>query len=384
VTARTAGGATPRVAVIGAGIIGASCAFHLASRGVEVTVVEREEGVAMGSTGRSAAGFRTQFSTAHNVALSLRSLEWYRTHDSGYTPHGYLFLVPPEQWEARLQQVELQRDAGARVEVLSPAEAREIVDFDPAGIEGATFGPDDGFVDPDRSAQLLMAQAREQGTVFHRLETVTGIDATAGGWQLATSSRAGRGRIEADVVVNAAGAWAGGIAEMAGLSVPVQPFRNDVFVTAPRPRTRPLPLTIDMPSGVYMRSEGDRLLIGHHDHDAPLGFHEGIDWDHLEPIMEAAFARYPWFEDEELDQKASWWGYYEMTPDRSPVLGRDPAAEGWVNAAGFSGHGVMHAPACGELIAEEVLDGQAHSIDITPFRIERFADGDLTVETAVI
>lgn len=369
-----------QVAIIGAGIIGASCAYHLATRGAEVTVVEREEGVAMGSTGRSAAGFRTQFSTAHNVQLSLLSLEWYRANDTGYSPHGYLFLIPPESWDERMAQVELQRAEGARVEVLAVEQAREIVDFNPDGIAGATFGPDDGFVDPDRSTQLLMQRAREEGTLFHRLETVTGVDRDTDRWHLTTS----KGTVEADVVVNAAGAWSAGVAELAGLTVPVQPFRNDVFVTAPRPRDRPLPLTVDVPSGVYFRSEGDRLLIGHHDHGAPLGFLEGVDWDHLDPIMEAAFARYPWFESEELDQRASWWGYYEVTPDYSPVLGRDPAAPTWVNATGFSGHGVMHAPATGRLIAEEVLDGRASTVDLAPFRIERFSEEDLHTETAVI
>lgn len=368
------------VAIIGAGIIGASCAYHLASRGAEVTVIEREEGVAMGSTGRSAAGFRVQFSTPPNVQLSLKSLEWYRSHDSGYQPQGYLFLVPEERWADRLEQVEMQRAEGARVDILTVEQAREIVDFVPDGIHGATFGPDDGFVDPDRSAQLLMSQAREQGTVFHRLETVTDIAADGDGWQLTTN----KGELHADVVVNAAGAWGGEVAAMAGLTVPVEPFRNDVFVTAPRERDRVLPLTIDLPSGVYFRSEGNRLLIGHHDHHGPKGFLTGVDWDHLDQIMEAAFERYPWFESEELDQKASWWGYYEVTPDYSPVLGRDPAATGWVNACGFSGHGVMHAPAAGLVIAEEVLDGEAHSVDLSPFRLERFDGQDLTIETAVI
>ena len=369
-----------RVTVIGAGIIGASCAYHLASRGAEVTVVEREEGVAMGSTGRSAAGFRTQFATPHNVQLSLLSLEWYRRNDSGYSPHGYLFLVPPEAWEDRLAQVQLQREQGAHVEVLGVERARQIVDFNPDGIQGATFGPEDGFVDPDQSTQLLMRRAREEGTLFHRLETVVGAERDGDAWHLTTS----KGSIDADVVVNAAGAWAGEVAELAGLRVPVQPFRNDVFVTAPRPRPRPLPLTVDIPSGVYFRSEGDRLLIGHHDHGAPMGFLEGVDWDHLDPIMEGLFTRYPWFEDEELDRRACWWGYYEMTPDRSPVLGRDPAAPTWVNAAGFSGHGVMHAPATGRLIAEEVLDGEAHTVDLAPFRIERFSGEEFQTETAVI
>ncbi|WP_370324112.1 NAD(P)/FAD-dependent oxidoreductase [Euzebya sp.] len=375
-TTRTA----PRVAVIGAGIVGASCAYHLASRGAEVTVIEREEGVAMGSTGRSAAGFRTQFATPHNVRLSLLALDWYRANDSGYTPHGYLFLVPPEQWDERLDQVAMQREQGASVDVLDVEEARRIVDFDPEGIAGATFGPEDGFVDPDRSTQLLMQHAREEGTVFHRLETVVGAEPRGEGWRLTTTE----GTVDVDVVVNAAGAWAQQVAGYAGLEVPVEPFRNDVFVTAPRSRARPLPLTIDVPSGVYFRSEGDRLLIGHHDHDAPTGFLEGVNWDHLDPIVEALSDRYPWFADEELDAKASWWGYYEVTPDYSPVLGRDPAAPTWVNACGFSGHGVMHAPGCGRLIAEEVLDGRAHTLDIAPFRIERFRGRDLTVETAVI
>ncbi len=369
-----------RVAVIGAGIIGASCAYHLASRGAEVTVVEREEGVAMGSTGRSAAGFRAQFATPHNVRLSLLSLKWYAANDSGYNPQGYLFLIPPDRWDERMTQVEMQRAEGADVQVLTVEEARRIVDFVPDGIAGATFGPRDGFVDPDRSAQLLMQHAREQGTVFHRLETVTGAERHGDGWRLTTD----KDQLDVDVVVNAAGAWSAGVAELAGLHVPVQPFRNDVFVTAPRVRERPLPLTIDEPSGVYMRSEGDRLLIGQHDHSAPLGFLEGVDWDHLDPIMEAAFGRYPWFEQEELDAKASWWGYYEVTPDYSPVLGRDPATTNWVNATGFSGHGVMHAPACGRLIAEEVLDGRAHTLDLQPFRIERFEDAELVTETAVI
>ena len=370
----------PHVAIVGAGIIGASCAYHLASRGAEVTVIEREEGVAMGSTGRSAAGFRVQFSTPPNVQLSLKSLEWYASHDSGYQPIGYLFLIPESEWDDRMARVEMQRAEGAEVEVLSVAQAQEIVPFNPEGIRGATFGPTDGFVDPDRSTQLLMRKARDEGTLFHRLETVTDIDRNGDGWHLTTS----KGQLDADIVVNAAGAWAAGIAEMAGLSVPVQPFRNDVFVTAPRPRPRPMPLTIDVPSGVYMRSEGDRLLIGHHDHEGEFGFLTGVDWDHLDPIMEAAFERYPWFEEEELDQKASWWGYYEVTPDFSPVLGRDPAAPTWVNACGFSGHGVMHAPAAGLVIAEEILDGAARSVDLSPFRLERFADGNLTVEKAVI
>ena len=102
------------------------------------------------------------------------------------------------------------------------------------------------------------------------------------------------------------------------------------------------------------------------------------------PLLEAAFERYPWFESEELDQKASWWGYYEVTPDYSPVLGRVPAAPSFVNACGFSGHGVMHAPAAGLVIAEEVLDGEAHSVDLSPFRLDRFDGADLTIETAVI
>jgi sarcosine oxidase subunit beta len=182
------------------------------------------------------------------------------------------------------------------------------------------------------------------------------------------------GVFEAPVVVNAAGAWAGRVAQRAGLEIPVEPVRRMVFATAPLAPKHFYPLTVDLASGFYFRSEGERLLFGRSNPNEPPGFLEGMDWEWLEPTLEAGLARFPWLADASLDRRASWWGYYEVTPDHNPILGKMPGAEGWVNAAGFSGHGVQQAPMVGRLIAEEITEGRARSLDIDRLRYQRFSE----------
>ena len=188
-------------------------------------------------------------------------------------------------------------------------------------------------------------------------------------WQVETP----RGSFEAPYLVNAAGCWAGEVAKRAGLDVPIFPVRRMIYMTAPTAWEHSYPLTIDLTSGFYLRSEGRRILFGRSKQDEPAGFTEGMDWDWLEVTLDAGLKRFPWLAETQLDQQACWWGYYEVTPDHLPILGRMPTAENWVNAAGFSGHGVQQAPAIGRLIAEEIIFGQAKSIPIDPLRIERFA-----------
>ena len=380
-------GAAADVAVVGAGIIGASCAYHLADAGLSVVVVDRNEAAAMGSTGLSAAGVRVQFVEPTNVALSLASIRDYAAFedrygaDSGYRPVGYLLLVPEAAWDAHLAGVEVQRSLGAPVEVLDPEQARRrFVDLDPAGLAGATFGPIDGVVDPHAVTHTYLGRARDLGAHVRLRTEVVAIDRTDDTWGLVTPT----GRLEARTVVNAAGCWAGELGRLAGLDVKVEPVRRMVYVTEPvsgRPTT---PLTVDLGSGVYFRSEGERLIFGRSNPDEPHGFTTGMDWDWLEPTVEAAATRFPWFVDERLDRTASWYGYYEMTPDDNAVLGASPDAPGWVDACGFSGHGVQHAPAVGRAIREEIVDGRAHTIDIDPLRLTRFRGGQRRAERHII
>lgn len=364
------------VIVIGAGIVGASCAFRLAELGRRVIVLEREPAPAGGSTGRSAAGVRHQFSDAVNVRLSQASIAEYRTMEAAaYKPIGYLFYVPPDQWDAQMRAVALQRSLGVDVRVLDPAQAQAIVPADAQGLQGATWCTADGVVDPHGICMHYVARARDLGARVLVNRDVTGIGrvGTDGPWRVHAGDRV----FEAPQLVNAAGAWAGRIGALAGLDVPVQPARRVVFATAPLPEAlrlpHPYPLTVDLASGLWFRSEGERLIFGLSNPE-DTGFEEGIDWPWLETTYEAAITHFPWFEHLSIDRKASWWGYYEVTPDHNPVLGRMPGAPGWFNACGFSGHGVQQAAAVGRLIAQEA-SGQALSIDIDALRIERFARG---------
>ena len=360
------------VIIIGAGIIGASCAFRLSDQGLKVLILEAQSAPAMGSTGRSAAGVRVQFTEEVNIRLSWESIKEYQHfvdmygEDAGYRPIGYLLLVSPERLSVHLDGVRLQERIGVPIQVLSTEEAQHLIQFDPTDIACATFGPADGIVDPHLVTFTYLSLAKERGTILHLETPLTKANRVGNIWQVATV----KGTFEAAYLVNAAGSWAGEVAARAGLEVPIYPVRRIVYTTAQTSWHHSYPLTIDLQSGFYLRSEGERILFGRSNPDELPGFTEGIDWDWLEPTLQVGAARFPWLEEVRLDHHACWWGYYEVTPDHNPILGRLPSVENWINAAGFSGHGVQQAPMVGRLIAEEVTLGKAQSVNIDPLRID--------------
>lgn len=374
------------VVIIGAGIMGASCAFRLSERGLSVVVLEAQPSPALGSTGRSAAGVRIQYTEEVNARLSWESIQEYQQfqdlygEDAGYRPIGYLFLVPPERWHEHLESVSMQKRIGAPVNVLSIQEAQRILPFDATGIAGTTYGPVDGIVDPHRVTFTYLRLAKERGASLYVETPLSAARRVGALWQVQTP----KGIFEAEYLINAAGCWAGEVAQRAGLEVPIQPVRRLVFLTAPTPWKHGYPLTIDLASGFYFRSEGERFLFGRSNPDEPPGFTEGIDWEWFEPTISAGLERFPWLGETRLDRQACWWGYYEVTPDHQPILGKLPTAETWINAAGFSGHGVQQAPAIGRLIAEEVVLGKAQSISLDPLRITRFSTNQQERERNII
>ncbi len=376
---------TADVVVIGAGITGASSAWHLASRGMRVVVLEKDAAPAMGSTGKSAAGVRVQFTTEANIRLSMHSLPVYREfkerhgHDVGYQDIGYLLLVPHDRWESHLESVELQRSLGAPVEVLDPDEAQRYVTFETDGLAGATYGPWDGVIDPHMATHAWVSMGRALGVDFRLNSPVTGVERKGPGWIVQT----GGSTIRCGHVVNAAGAWSAQIGAFAGLEVPVGPKRIQIFLSAPIDDPRTYPLTIDLTTGVYLRSEGNRVLFGRDDLDQDFGFTEGMDWDWLEHVLLTGVPRYPWWEDLGVDRKGSWWGYYAVSPDNSPIIGPNPGAEYWIDACGFSGHGIMHAPVAGLAVSEFIADGESHTLDMGPFQHDRFGKEGVAVETNI-
>lgn len=369
----------PDVVVVGAGIVGAASAYRLAERGLKVLVLEKEATYAQGSTGKSAAGVRVQFSEPLNVLLSYRSiLEYREIPEAAYRPTGYLFLVPEALAGVQEEALRVQRALGVPVEKFSLAEAQKKVPFREEGLAYATFGPMDGTIDPHGATAYYLREARRLGAEVRFSEAFLSARREGGLWRVETA----KGRYEAPYLLLSAGAWTGEVGRRLGLEIPVQPVRRMVFATAPAPFPHAFPLTVDLGTGFYFRSEGPRLLFGRSNPEEPPGFREGMDWGWLSPTLEAGLARFPFLEGLFLDRKASWWGYYEVTPDHNPILGF--VEEGLLVAAGFSGHGVQQAAMVGRLMAEEVALGQARSLDISPFRLERFQKGRLLREKGIV
>jgi sarcosine oxidase subunit beta len=365
---------TADVIVVGAGVLGASSAFHLARAGLRVVVVDAFPGPAEGSTGRSFASIRAQWADPLNIELSWRSIQAFRSFpevhgiDVGYRPSGYLFLVPDAAWEAQLAAVELQRKHGVPVDVLDLPAAQRFTPFAPHELAGATWGRADGVVDPHLATSAYLHLARSAGAHVLFRHRVTAV-AAGDQWTVTAGGR----RIAARYVVNAAGGWAGEIAALAGLGVPVVHSRRNIYATAPGALDDPVPMTIDIGTGLFVRSEGSRLLFGAARPDQQDGYDLTVDWPWLEIVLEQAVTRFPWLAELPLDRAGCWAGTYENTPDHHGLLGDDPAAPGWVNACGFSGHGLMQAPEIGRLVAEQITQGAITSVDASALRLERFA-----------
>ncbi len=328
-----------------------------------------------------------QFSTEINVRMSQRSLPaLLRFEDEmGIDPFfrqvGYLFLITdPRDVEPFERSLALWR----RLDV--PAvrlDRREIAGIFPElavdDVRFGTFCPADGHADPNSILQGYVARARAGGVRFEEGADVTAIEHDE---RRITGVRCGERRITCETVVDAAGAWAGEVAALAGVSVPISPLRRQIFITNPVPGfDRDFPMTIEFASGLYLHHDSGGVLLGMADpHDA-AGFDDRVNWEFLPEVVERGLARLPLLERATI--RTGWAGFYEDTPDKHAILGRVPGLEGLICAAGFSGHGLMHAPATGELIAE-VICGLPPSLDIAPLRLARFAEGDLVVEHNVI
>jgi len=380
---------TADIVIIGGGVMGASTAYHLALKGCpNVLLLERESFFGMQATGRCAGGIRHQFGTEINVRISLLSLpmldrfeqELGQPIDLRYC--GYLFLLTNAQDVAAFrQQVEMQRRLGAQTEWLQPeqiADLAPLVNLD--GVLAGTFNAHDGLADPNSVVQGYVSGARRLGARLLNDVDVTGIRVKGGKVQGVITDQ---GEIAAPVVVNAAGPWAGVVGEMVGVPIPVAPVRRQIAVTGPIPQVPPdFPFVIDFATGLYFHREGQGILTGMANPDQPVSFDQSMDMEWELVHLEEAMKRLPILEQAGLASR--WAGLYEVSPDAHPILGRVSEVDGFYCIGGFSGHGFQHGPACGLLLAEEIVDGAAHSLDITPLHNDRFREGKLIVEYNVV
>ncbi|PYT08380.1 MAG: FAD-binding oxidoreductase [Acidobacteria bacterium] len=383
---------TADVVIIGGGIVGSSVAYHLAEAGcTNVLIVEREERQGMGSTAKSMGGVRAQFATPINIRMSLYSIDLFSKfedvtgHTSGYKPHGYLFVATSERHLDYLRTNLLQQQACGvhNAEMVTPEDiVRTVPQLIADDVLGGSFCPTDGFVDPYSVMTGFAKRARERGVRMWLETEVTGIDvnqARVAGVQTT------RGYVSTPTVVNAAGPWAAGVARLAAVEIPVEPLRRQIVKTESFSALSPrLPMVIDMSSGFHFRPEGSSFLLAWPDPEQTYGFRTDFDYGFIEKILTRAVNRVPVFADVEVNPRRCWAGMYEMTPDHHAIIGRAPGVEGMFLANGFSGHGVMHSPATGKILSELILKGTSSFTDAPMLRAERFAEGNLLKETALL
>jgi sarcosine oxidase subunit beta len=381
--------ATATAVVIGGGVMGASTAYHLALKGCQnVLLLEREPFFGTQATGRCAGGVRCQFSTEINVRLSLLSLplldrfeeELGQAIDRRRT--GYLFLLTSEESvNAFRQNVEMQRRFEVNTEWLMPNEiAARVPQLNLEGVLAGTNHADDGLADPNSVVQGYVSNARRLGAKLLTDVTVTDIQVEAGQIRGVVTNE---GEVATPVVVNATGPWAGEIGGMADAPTPIVPLRRQIAVTGPLPEVpTDFPFVIDFDQSLYFHREGEGLLTGMSNPNEKVGFDQSVDPEWELVHFEAAMARLPLLEQAGIASR--WAGLYEVSPDAHPILGRIPQVEGLYCIGGFSGHGFMHGPICGLLLAEEILDGVAHTLDISSLYIDRFERGTGVVEYNVV
>lgn len=373
------------VAVIGGGVIGSSIALYLlrARHAASVVVIEPDSTYSLASTPRASGGFRRLFSRPENIQMSQYSIEFFLNWENevaidGDAPaldikrQGYLFIAQAEFLPQLEENYRVQSGLGVNIELLDAAGLkRKFPSLETSDIGAAAYSPDDGWLDPNSLLQGVRRKAAAMGARYIE-DRVVNVKVAG---NRATSVVLGNGdEVAADAVVNAAGAWAGQICEMVGMPLPVYPMKRYDHYFECQAEVEPLPYIKDI-ARLAMRPEGRGFTAGIPDWDVPRGFDFDIDHAYFENVVWPAIAhRVPKFEAVKL--KSSWSGLYDQNAlDTNMILG--PWINGLPNfyvAAGFSGHGMMHAPAVGRAMAELIYHGKYQTLDLSKMSYQRVID----------
>ncbi len=376
------------VVILGGGAIGLSVAYHLAKLGITDVLVLDRDSLVKGATGRNGGGIRAQWTTEENIVLAHRSIAAFKRF-AGDTGHnlflrqgGYLFLTRSEAQLGQLRDAAVfQNRHGVRTRVIDLDDAKRIVPgLQTDGCVGATYNPDDAVLFP-----WPIVWGYKDGATKHGVEVATFTKATgvrmADGASRITHVETDRGTIGCDWVVNAVGAWSKQVAGWAGVALPNKPERHEILVSEP---LKPFlnPMLVDLSSGYYVNQDMRGELVG----GLATSHGESLDWssslDFLRTFAKETVRLLPHLGPVRVLRQ--WAGSYDKTPDAKPILGvaRD-GPQNLVQANGFSGHGMMISPMVGRLSAQ-LIAGQRPEMDLRPFRLERFEEGDFRQEAMVI
>ena len=373
------------VLIIGAGVIGSSIAFHLAREGAGRLAVIERGGVCAGHTRKSAALIRMHYTNAPEARLALASLPYFQRWselvggECGFRSTGFALLVGPENVERLHRNVARLVALGVNTRVLSPEELAEVQPtLSIAGLGAAAYEPESGYADPIATTQSFIDRALELGVELHLRTAVTAI-ATRGGH--VTGLKTTRGRFDGPVVVCAANTWSPALLSTAGVELELWCRRGQVaFYHSPARLVGKQLALIDTTSGAYTRPEGAELtlggvssLTGRNPAD-PDRYDEEVDPDFPADVQERLSIRLPALAAAAYSHGQA--GLYDMSPDTRAILDHAPGVEGLYVAAGFSGTGFKKAPAVGACMAELITSGRARTVDLTPFRFTRFAEGE--------
>ena len=383
------------IVVIGGGAIGAAVGYYvkLLDPGAEVSVIERDPTYELASTPRASGGVRRLFHLRENIELSNYSIPFFEDFpetmavdgvkaDIGFKKNGYLFIVPPSERDVLKRNFEIQQELGCNVTWLEPDGLKHMFpSMNVSDLGCAVHSPDDGWLDPHSVLMGFRNKAKSLGVTF-MADEVVGL-AREGHSVTAATLKSGQ-RVQAGHFVNAAGAWAKDVCAMLDMSVPIEPLRRYEHYFESQDPIEPLPYLKDT-QRLAFRPEGRGYSGGIPTLDEPRAYNFNADRSYFEDVVWPALAhRFPQFERTRCTSTMP--GLYDQNDfDGNVIIG--PGAGGLGNfhmVAGFSGHGLMHAPGCGRAVAELLVKGEYQTIDLTRFGWQRLLDGTPIREQGII
>ena len=373
---------TADIVILGAGVIGASIAFHLAKRNAGKIVVIDKGHVGQGGSGRSSALIRMHYSYPPEVQLALVSLHMFENwrdvvgEEGDFRKTGFVRIVHPGETERLKQNVEMQRKLGANVKLIDRVELKALEpDWTVDEVEMAAYEPDSGYGDGAGVANDFLTRARELGVTYLSKTEALGFLAEG---ERVCGVGTDHGEFAAPAVVAATGPWTQPLFRRIGIDLPIETEYHQVAILKNAPDMKGGGCAcIDSVSATYFRSDAhDKFLIGdfYGQRGAdPDNFPQRASDDGLEEIIERASRRVPKLENAEVMRGVT--GVYDMTPDSRPLLGEIPGVAGLYVCAGFSGMGFKISPAIGMVMSELLLEGRGKTVDVSSFCPGRFAAG---------
>jgi glycine/D-amino acid oxidase-like deaminating enzyme len=368
--------------IVGAGVVGTSLAFHLATRRPgRITLLDKGH-VAEGGSGRSSALIRMHYSFPAEVRLAVKSLEIFEHwreivgFPGDFRRTGFVRIVEPGEIERLRLNVAMQRECGADARVVSRQELKEIEpDWNVDDVPAAAYEPGSGYGDGAGVAGDFLAAARDRGVEYLPQTRVLGLRAEGGRIRGVSTDK---GDIDAPLVALATGAWTRPLVRELGVDLPIETEYHEVVVLKNPPGMKPGGCAcIDSITQTYFRSEGrDMTLVGAFygprgpDPDA---YPQVAGEETVAAMVEAASRRVPALAEAGIVRAIT--GVYDMSPDARPLLGEVPGVAALHVLAGFSGMGFKISPAVGLTMSELILDGRSRTVDISDFRPARFAEG---------